>query len=146
MNLLRKYRKALLITLATVLVLAACLFSFLAGAILHSAAVIRDTLEYYVILDLDLYDSSQEHRNEHAMGLLASRLVAHKQILIELENSSMNVLNIVEPPYIPADAKRAVFDRIDEIQRNRPRRAIRWHASDDFTVPRPALLEMPESE
>jgi hypothetical protein len=98
MNTPRKYRKALLITLATVFVLAACLFSFLAGAILHSAAVIRDTLEYYVILDLDLYDSSQEHRNEHAMGLLAARLVAHKQILIELENSSMNVLNIVEPP------------------------------------------------
>jgi hypothetical protein len=48
MNALRKYRKALLITLATVLVLAACPLSFFAGAILHSATVVRETLEYYV--------------------------------------------------------------------------------------------------
>lgn len=146
MNLLRKYRKALLITLATVFVLAACLFSFFAGAILYSAAVVRETLEYYVVLDLGLYDSSKERRNESAMRLLAARLVAHKQILLGLEDSSMNVLDIVEPPHIPAVTRRAAFDRIDEIERERPRSGITFSVTDDFTIPRPALFKAVESE
>ncbi len=145
MNLLRKYRKALLITLATVLVLAACLFSFFAGATLYSAAVIRETLEYYVVLDLGLYDSSKERRNESAMALLAGRLVAQRQILNALDESFVNVAYI-EVPHIPAETRRAAFDRIDEIERERPRSGITYSVTDDFTVPRPALFKAVESE
>jgi len=137
MNLLRKYRKALFITLATVLVSAACLFSFFAGGILYSSKILRNRLEAQMIWDLGLHDRIKTGDMESALPLLSARLVDQKRTLLELEDSALNVVFTEEefPHYLPEQIRQTALEQIDAIHETLPREGVSYKATGEKVYP-----------